>query len=56
VPVIPVRVTAPAEARPGSQILYQTAIELRRVRNRVVVSMYDPASGNLWATAAEIRP
>jgi len=56
VPVIPVRVTGPLEIRPGAELTYETAIELRRVKNHVVVAIYDPVEARLWAATADVQP
>jgi len=56
VPVIPMRVSTPLEIQPGSRATYETTIELRRVKNRLTVAVYDPAAGTLWASTVEVEP
>ncbi len=56
VPVLPVRMTIDADPQPGQFAIYETALELRRVKNRIVVALYDPASGTIWSATAEVRP
>jgi VWFA-related protein len=56
VPVVPMRVMAPAKAAPDAVVTYETTIELRRVRNRLAVAVYDPAAGNLWASTVDVAP
>jgi VWFA-related protein len=56
IPVVPMRLVVPAEG-PGALVArYETLLELRRMRNRIVVAVYDPASGNLWSKTAEVSP
>jgi VWFA-related protein len=56
IPVLPFRLTLPAEVEAGARARYQTRLELRKVKNRVVVAVYDPLSGAIWSKTAEIRP
>lgn len=56
IPVLPVRLAVAGEPRPGQLAVYQTALELRRTRNRVVVALYDPAAGAIWSATADVRP
>jgi VWFA-related protein len=56
IPVLPVRLEVPGEPRPGQLAVYQTTLELRRTRNRVVVALYDPAAGAIWSATADVRP
>lgn len=55
-PVVPIRLTLPKPPEPGGRARYQTTLELRRVKNRVAVAVYDPVSGAIWTKIAEIRP
>ena len=56
IPVLPIRLVVDSEPKPGQLAVYQTALELRRTRNRIVVALYDPAAGAIWSTTAEVRP
>jgi len=56
IPVVPLRLLVPREGPGALATTYQTLLELRRMRNRIVVAVYDPASGNLWSKTAEVAP
>jgi hypothetical protein len=56
VPVLPVKLTVDREPVPGQRAQYRTTLELRRVRNRIVVALYDPLSGSLWSAVTEVSP
>ena len=56
VPVIPVRLTLPAETAPGGTAGQETTLELRRTGNRLAVAVYDPLSGTIWSATADVRP
>ena len=56
VPVIPIRLTIPGTPPAGARARYETTLELRRVKNRVAVAVYDPVSGAIWSKIAEVRP
>jgi VWFA-related protein len=56
VPVVPMRVSGPAEIRPDATVSAETTVELRRAHNRMTVAVYDPAAGNLWASTVEVDP
>jgi len=56
VPVLPMRVVVPADRAPRSATRYATMLELRRMRNRIVVAVYDPAAGRLWTKAVDVAP
>jgi hypothetical protein len=53
---VPIRLTIEGDAQPGRYAVYKTALELRRVRNRIVVALYDPAAGAIWSATADVRP
>lgn len=56
IPVLPMRLVVPAERTPGTTARYETLLELRRMRNRIVVAVYDPTTGSLWSKAVEVKP
>lgn len=56
VPVLPMRLVVSADRTPGATARYETLLELRRMRNRIVVAVYDPAAGSLWSKAVEVEP
>jgi VWFA-related protein len=56
IPVVPLRVTVPADAKPGGFVRYDTKVELRRGRQQLVVAIYDRIGGALLSTTLEISP
>jgi VWFA-related protein len=56
VPVIPIRLTLPAESGSAGTAGHETALELRRTGNRLAVAVYDPLSGTIWSATADVRP
>ncbi len=56
IPVVPIRLDFAERPAPGRYARYETAVELRRVRNQVVVAVYDPASGVIHSASLEIAP
>jgi len=56
VPVLPVRLTLPAEPAPAGVAAHETMLELRRTGNRLAVAVYDPLSGTIWSATADVRP
>lgn len=56
VPVVPMRVVVGDGREPAPSCRYQTMLELRRMRNRIVVAVYDPVTGYLWSATAEVKP
>jgi len=56
IPVVPMRLLTPAEPAPGATVGFATVLELRALRNRIVVAVYDPAAGTLWSATADVRP
>ena len=56
IPVVPMHVVVGADSPPPAGTRYMTQLELRRVRNRIVVAVYDPVTGNLWSATAEVTP
>ncbi len=56
VPLIPVRLQVAEPPPPGRFARYETALELRRLRNQVVVAVYDPVRGTIYSATVDIRP
>ena len=56
IPVLGVRFEFPEGVEPGARARYRTTVELRRLRNRLVVAVYDPLSGVLWSATVEVVP
>jgi VWFA-related protein len=56
IPVVPVRIAVPGDREPAARARYETTLELRRTRNRIVVAVYDPVTGALWSATADVRP
>jgi len=56
IPVIPIRLRVAAGHEPDATAGFQTTLELRRLRNHLVVALYDPASGALWTASADVNP
>jgi VWFA-related protein len=55
-PVVPIRLAVEASPAADGRARFETTLELRKVRNRVAVAVYDPVSGAIWTRIAEIRP
>ena len=53
VPVIPWTFSGPAP-QPGQVVFYETALKLRRLQHRVVVSLYDLHSGSILMGEEEL--
>lgn len=56
IPVVPIRLDLPSQPPAGRFVAYRTTLELRRVRNQVVVALYDPVSGVIHSASVEIEP
>lgn len=56
IPVLPVRLAVTTAPAPGQLARYRTTLELRRVRNRVAVALYDPAAGTIWSSTVNVEP
>jgi len=56
IPVVPIRLDLPSQPPAGRYVAYRTTLELRRVRNQVVVALYDPVSGVIYSASVEIEP
>lgn len=56
VPVTPLSVTTASPPQPGGFLRYDTTIKLRKIKQKLVLSIFDPASGRLLAAQIEITP
>lgn len=56
IPVVPLFVEAEEPPEPGDLFTYQVDLKMRRESHRVVVSVYDQASGKMLAGTAEVSP
>lgn len=56
IPVIPLHLEAESEPSPGGLARYDTSLTLRRIEQEVVLSVFDPLSGNLLAIRMGIDP
>ncbi len=56
IPVVPVRLEMPSKPPAGQFVSYRTTLELRRVRNQVVIALYDPVSGVIHSASVAITP
>ncbi|MCP3961185.1 MAG: VWA domain-containing protein [bacterium] len=52
--VVPVSFTLPEGPPPGAYSIYETALEMRRLRHRVVISIHDQAAGEMLWTRIEV--
>lgn len=56
VPVTPLAVTTAKAPQAGGFLRYDTTLRLRKIRQKLVLSIFDPASGRLLAAQVEITP
>ncbi len=56
VPVTPLVVTTDKAPQAGGFLRYDTTLKLRKIRQKLVLSIFDPASGRLLAAQVEITP
>ena len=56
VSVLPIRITGRGHAAPGQISRYETTMELRKVRQSLVVALFDKASGELLSSTLEVAP
>ncbi len=56
VPVVPIRISTPKQPAAGKFFPYETTLRLRREKQRLVVAIFDRASGALLSAEAEITP
>ena len=55
IPVIPLEVSGSQAPQAGHFLRYSTEVILRRTRQEVIVSIYDPVSGNLLSASQELE-
>lgn len=55
VPVIPLQLTSPQEIPAEQELRYTHSIKLRKGRQDLIVSVYDPASGALLSSMEQVR-
>ena len=56
VPVIPLFIDGPPNPPPGATFLFEETLRMRREGHRVVVAVYDQASGTMLSGTAEVSP
>ncbi|HEX5759857.1 MAG TPA: VWA domain-containing protein [Thermoanaerobaculia bacterium] len=56
VPVVPLTVTTPTKPEAGKHIPYSTTVRLRRAKQRLIVAVFDRASGVLLSAEVEVVP
>ncbi len=56
IPVIPLKLESDKQPAAGGMIRYDTSVKLRRKKQDLVVSIFDPASGHLLANRLELSP
>ncbi len=56
VPVTPLTVTTTQAPEPGGFLRYETTLNLRKIKQKLVLSIFDPASGRLLAAQVEVTP
>ena len=55
-PVVPVLLSREKEPEAGATGTYETSLRLRRRPHRLLISLYDPATGKLWARRIDFAP
>lgn len=56
IPVIPISIRARRAAQPGEKVTFQNSVELRRGKQRVLFSLFDPLSGRMFTAVRELKP
>jgi VWFA-related protein len=56
VSVLPIRIAGRGHAAPGQTSKYDTTMELRKVKQSLVVALYDKTSGELLSSTLEVAP
>lgn len=56
VSVVPIKIAGRGHPAPGQTSRYETAMELRRVKQSLVVALYDKVSGELLSSTLEVAP
>ncbi len=55
IPVIPIELRL-ASADPGGAVVYETSLRMRRRPHKLLISLHDPASGNVMSKRLTFRP
>lgn len=55
-PVSTVQIAGDEPPQPGQFFRYITNLEMRRREHRIIVAVWDPVSGNVMSSSAEVRP
>lgn len=58
VPVIPIRLSAESEPpkQEGGHIRFDTRLKLRKIRQRLILAIFDPLSGKITTAEADVAP
>ena len=56
VPVSVVEIVVEAPPEPGQIGVYETHLKLRRKPHRLLISLYDPLTGGVWAQRVDFEP
>jgi hypothetical protein len=56
VTVLPIKIAGRGHAAPGQTSRYETTMELRKVKQSLVVALYDKSSGELLSSTLEVAP
>jgi VWFA-related protein len=56
VSVLPIKISGRGHPAPGQTSRYETTIELRRVKQSLVIALFDKASGELLSSTLEVAP
>lgn len=56
IPVIPVSLSLPGRPPAGAYATYTTTLQLRRVRNQLVLAVSDPVGGAIYSARMEVAP
>jgi hypothetical protein len=54
--VLPIKISGRGHAAPGQTSRYETTMELRKVKQSLVVALYDKSSGELLSSTLEVAP
>lgn len=55
-PVIPVTLTSSTEPKAGTAVRYETRMKLRRLPHTLTLAVFDPQSGKVLISRAEVQP
>ena len=56
VSVLPIKIAGRGHPAPGQTSRYETTMELRKVKQSLVVALYDKSSGELLSSTLEVAP